>query len=396
MIHTRLATLVACGSLLFACGASPDATPGESNDPGTNPAADGGTNPVTNPGGDAGTTPGSDAGAIPEPPLDPFPNGAVTMAGAADSGDDDGVRGDARFNNPVNVLVTSDGSVLVADYDNGIVRRVDPEGRVGTLVRQPNFNRPFGLVITADGTLYVETDGNDMGGRSYETGTIWRVNMNSGEATPLVRDIGRPRGMAALPDGRIALSDPEHHTLSIFNPTTMEVTPLAGTTGQAGYMDGMGADARFDRPYDIVVRNGSLIVADQNNHRLRTVALDGTVTTLAGSGIAATTDGTGEAAAFNQPQGLAVDGAGNLYVSEMAGNVVRRVRTDGSVATVAGDGTSGYRDGDPLSARFFGLEGIDVSDDGALLFIADGNRGGMDSFHRVRRVVLDEEALTRR
>lgn len=394
MIHTRLATLVACGSLLFACGASPDATLNGETDSGPNPTADAGTNP--NPGSDAGTNPDSDAGEIPEPPLAPFPDGAVTMAGASDSGDDDGVRTEARFNNPVNVLATPDGSVIVADYDNGTVRRIDAEGRVGTLVRQRNFARPFGLVLMPDGTLYVETDSNDMGNRSYETGTIWRVDMASGEATPLVRDIGRPRGMAALPDGRIVLSDPQHHVISIFNPTTMEVTPLAGARGQEGYTDGSGADARFARPYDIVVRGGVIIVADQNNHRLRSVALDGTVTTLAGSGIAATTDGAGEAAAFNQPQGLAVDSAGNLYVSEMAGNVVRRVRPDGSVATIAGDGTSGYRDGDPLSARFFGLEGIDVSDDGALLFVADGNRGGMDSFHRVRRVVLDAEALTRR
>ena len=67
---------------------------------------------------------------------------------------------------------------------------------------------------------------------------------------------------------------------------------------------------------------------------------------------------------------------------------VRRVAPDGAVTTVAGDGTAGYMDGDPLMAQFYGLEGLGISTDGAILYLPDGNRGSEDPYHRVRRILL--------
>lgn len=367
MKNRLLLSFGVCASLLACSGDS--GSPASPSSP-NNPGADGG----------AAT---SDGGADPvELPLGP---GVSTLAGASESGAEDGARGDARFNNPVNTLVAPDGRILVADYDNGRVRVLRPDGQTATLVRQPNFSRPFGMVFAADGTLYVETDANDMGGRSFETGTIWRVGAD-GAATPLVRDIGRPRGLAALPDGRIAMSDPEHHILRVFDPRTMQVTDLAGAENMPGYADGAGAEARFNRPYDIVLAGDRLIVADQNNHRLRAVTLAGAVSTVAGDGMMGSTDGPAMMARFNKPQGLARDAAGNLYVTELGGYVVRRVTAGAMVTTIAGAGRAGFRDGDAMMARFFGLEGIDVTADGAFVYVADGNRGGNDDYHRVRRL----------
>lgn len=363
---------------------------GCASDPGS-AGAPGGSDPSNNPGGrDGGVgNPGSDAGDGTEPggapPELPPGAGVGTLAGSSESGAADGVRTEARFNNPTNVLVAPDGRIIVADYDNGLIRALSPSGVVTTLVRQTNFARPFGLAMTPDGALYVQTDSDDEGGHSYTTGTLWRVG-NDGTASPLVRDLGRPRGLAALPDGRVAMADPEHHSIRVYNPMTLQVIDLAGVEDQAGYLDGMGHAARFNRPYDLVVAGDRILVADQNNHRIRAVALDGAVSTFAGSGTMGTADGLALQARFNRPQGLARDAAGNVYVTEMGGYVVRRIAPDGTVGTIAGSGRSGYRDGDALQARFFGLEGIDVTPDGAFVYVSDGNRGGSDDSHRVRRI----------
>lgn len=112
------------------------------------------------------------------------------------------------------------------------------------------------------------------------------------------------------------------------------------------------------------------------------------MSTYAGTGLPGSTDGTQLTATFNSPQALAIDADGNIFVTDMAGYVVRRVAVDGTVRTVAGVGRAGYADGDPMQAQFFGLEGLDVSANGRDLFVADGNRGGTEHSHRIRRIEL--------
>ncbi len=337
--------------------------------------------------GDSGPAifdPDSDpAGAIPAPG-----DGAITLSGGAQSGQVDGPREQARFNNPVNVVLGPDNNLYVADTDNGLIRVVRPSGMVHTLTRQENFSHPFGMAFGPDGTLYVQTDANDMGGRNNDTGTLWRVDRRTGAATVLVRDIGRPRSLLALADGTLVMADNRHHVVRRFNPTTLEVTELAGALDQPGYVDGARDAARFDEPCNLVLVGDRIILADQNNHRLRTITMTGEVGTFAGSGEGTTRDGQDTAAAFNRPQGLAVDRDGNVFVTELSGYRVRHVTPQGLVTTVAGTGRAGFADGEPMQAEFFGLEGIDVSADGKVIYLADGNRGGMDPYHRIRRVML--------
>ena len=314
--------------------------------------------------------------------------GAITLAGAEQPALIDGGRDVARFSNPANLTLGSDGNLYVADNDNSCIRIVRPSGQVLTFTRQEGFSHPFGLAFAADGSLYAQTDGNDRGERSFDTGTLWRVDRRTGHATPLARDLGRPRGLAVLPDGRVVLVDNEHHVIRTYDPSTGAVSDLAGARDQPGFAEGVGADARFNRPYDVVVVGDRLLVADQNNQRIRAVTFTGRVSTYAGSGGVGSVNGASAAATFNRPQALAIDGTGNVYVTELGGFVVRRVSPDGFVTTVAGAGAGGFQNGSPMQAKFFGLEGLDVSADGRTLFIADGNRGGAEPNHRVRRVVL--------
>ena len=323
---------------------------------------------------------GEDAG------LPPLGVGVITMAGSSEHGALDGLRDAARFWNPVNVAFGPDGNVYVADYDNNLVRTIDPDGRVRTLVRQAGFEHPFGLAFAPDGTLYVETDVNDLGERSTMTGTLWRVGRD-GRATALARDLGRPRGMVVLGDGRLFLADPEHHVVRIYDPVNNRTVDLAGEYDSPGFADGEGSSARFNAPVDVARVGDAVIVADRENHRLRAVTLDGRVTTFAGGAASGAVDGDRMSARFMRPYALASDGAGNLFVTDLDSYVLRRVSADGVVTTFAGDGRSGFADAlEPRQAQFFGLEGMDVSPDGSTLYVADGNRGGTGDYHRVRRI----------
>jgi sugar lactone lactonase YvrE len=318
----------------------------------------------------------------------PMTEGVSTLAGYSNPGYQDGNRQVNLFNNPVNVVYGPDGKLYVADFDNSKLRVIDMDGNATTVIAKDNFSRPFGLVFVGN-TLYVSTDRDGQGqhdpiGSTVQmTGSVWRVDTAARTATVVVEKIGRPRSLAALSDGRLAIADYAHHVIQILDPESGALTPLAGTWNAKGAADGTGGAASFDEPYGIVQRDdGKLVVADYGNHKLRLVGLDGTVTTLAGS-TAGFADGTGGAAKFNHPQGITKAG-GDLYVTDIDNYRVRKISGD-SVSTVAGDGTPGYKDDDNKGAsQFYGLEGISVKSDGSRIFVADGTRGEDVPYNRIR------------
>ena len=321
----------------------------------------------------------------------PLGAGVSTLAGWSEPGNADGPRDVAAFNNPVNVEVGPDGNIYVCDFDNSLVRRVSPEGFVTTLTDQSDFVNPFGIVFAPDGTLYVQTDGNDVGERDRTTGTIWQVDTSTGAATVVVRNIGRPRGLAALADGRLVIVDINTHVVRLLDPNagTPVPIPLAGSIDQPGDVDATGSAARFNQPYGVAVTaDGDLLVADQLNNKIRKVTLAGVVTTFAGFGLAGDRDGALLFAKFNAPQDVSIDAVGNVYVSDSGNFVIRLLDPSGQVSTLAGDGTAGYVDGVAQQARFYGMEGISVTADSQFLFVGDGNRGDGEPYHRIRRVNL--------
>lgn len=356
-----LATLVACTG---GGGGDPDPVD-----------IDGGTPPpdAGDPGKDGGPSPDASPDAPPTvEELPPLGDGLGTLSGASVPGRVDGVRGIARFSNPVNVVSDGAGGVIVCDFDNHALRRVDAAGTSSSMTLPSTFARPFGVVRSGD-TLYVQTDRSTTG---TPTGALWRITLSTGAAT-LVRDnVGRYRGIAMLSDGRLVGAEYQQHVVSILDPATGAATVLAGAAGQAGLVNATGAAARFDVPYDVVVLPGDeIVVADFGNQVLRKISLDGTVVTYASG--------------FMTPQGLALDAAGTIYVSDPESGTVEAVAPGGAVTTVAGTGTRGYLDAeDPLAAQLFGLEGIDVSADGAYLYVADGSGGEDLPYHRVRRLTL--------
>lgn len=318
----------------------------------------------------------------------PIGNGANTLAGSGDAGYVDGNRAIARFNNPVNVAVGPDGNIYVADFDNSKVRVVDTSGNTSTLISQSGFAHPFGLAFVGD-TLYVQTDANPQGQHTDGslTGTIWVVDLNAKTAMPIAQGMGRPRGLTALADGRLAAADYEHHVIQIIDPKSGQVSTLAGMMDTAGFADGAGTGARFSIPYGMVQRqDGTLVVCDAGNNRLRVVTLTGQVTTLAGTGTAGFADGAMGSAMLKGPEGIAIDDSGDLFVADTLNFRIRKISGD-TISTIAGNGSSGFADNsDPLQAQFYGLEGLSVTSDGAAIYIADGTRGDPVMFNRVRVV----------
>ena len=242
-----------------------------------------------------------------------------TLAGTAGQpGSTDAMGPAARFNLPSAVAADAAGNVYVADTNNSVIRKIRPDGTVST------FAGTAGQTGSTDGV-----------------GPAARFN--------------QPEGVAVDPAGDVFVADRSNFTIRKILPDGT-VSTLAGTAGQFGSIDGVGAAARFGWLQNLAVDSaGNIYAADTFYNVIRKIVPDGSVSTVAGTaGQSGSTDGIGAAARFNQPQGVAVDAAGNVYVADTANHTIRRIRPDGTVTTFAGaPGQSGWSDGNGAEALFF-------------------------------------------
>jgi len=188
-----------------------------------------------------------------------------------------------------------------------------------------------------------------------------------------------PEGLVSDTSGNIYIADTANSVIRRMTPAGV-VTTLAGQAGVTGSADGIGTAAQFNFPSGIAIDGaGNLYVADTFNSTIRKILPNGTVSTLAG--LAPTSanpsptnegsgNGTGAAARFQTPRALAVDGAGNIYVADTQNNMIRKVTPAGVVTTVAGTTTSAYLDATGTNARFSYPWGI-ASDSSGNLWVAD-------------------------
>ncbi len=237
------------------------------------------------------------------------PVGTVgTIAGSGTAGYLDGPGSSAQFNSPKAISSLPDGSMLVAEFKNNRIRKLGTNGSVSTFAgsgapggqngpaASAQFAGPHGIHVASTGVVYV----SDFSG-------------------------GRIRAIAL--DGT--------------------VSTLAGAAdGSAGYVDATGPTARFNQPTFILeAPDGSLYVADYGNHAIRNVSVSGTVSTLVGGKGSGGKDGPASIAQLNGPVGMTFDPAGNLYIAEKVGQRIRRLGIDGTVSTVFGSGAAGFGEG---------------------------------------------------
>ncbi|MEY4201225.1 MAG: hypothetical protein RLZZ265_2965 [Verrucomicrobiota bacterium] len=173
----------------------------------------------------------------------------------------------------------------------------------------------------------------------------------------------QPAGLVVDADGNLLVADVGNHTIRRISTNGM-VSILAGAVGQSGFLDGSVTEARFNQPYFLALDTaGDLYVTELINHTVRKITKAGVVSTFAG--------GSGQ---FNRPAGLAFDPAGNLYVADTANHVIRLVTPGGLVLTLAGvPGNGGSNDGPAATARFYFPSDLTVDAQGNIYVSDSGN-----------------------
>jgi gliding motility-associated-like protein len=257
----------------------------------------------------------------------------TTFAGNGQYSYTDGAANAASFRIPTGLAIDNDNNIYVADFGNDVIRKITPQGLVSTFA------------------------GNGSGGRDNGTGTQ--------------ASFYRPSGLALDPSGVIYVVEQVGEDVRKITATA-QVSLLAGS-GFIGKADGTGTAASFNTPVDVAIGpDRNLYVSDMQNHLIRKITADGKVSTFAGNGIAASTNGTLLQASFGGPQGIAFDSNGNLFIADSYSYTVRKVSTEGMVTTFAGNGNRASIDGIGTSAGFTEPTylAFDTNDD---LYVADAN-----------------------
>jgi hypothetical protein len=307
-------------------------------------------------------------------------------------GSSDGTGMAAEFSDPQGVAVDSAGNIYVVDTYNCTVRKVTPAGVVTTLAGTPgvvgstdgtgpgaSFRYPLGAAVDASGNVYVVDSGNATLRKITPAGAVTTLAGAAGspgyaDGTGGAARFNQPWGVATDANGNIYVADTNNQVIRMVTPAGV-VTTLAGTPILAGSADGTGAAAGFNYPEGLAIDlSGNLYVADAVNQTIRKVSPSGSVSTLAGSpSLSGSADGTGSAARFNYPAGVAADGLGNIYVADTQNNTVRIVSPTGTVVTLAGaPQVANYGNGTGSTARFGAIQGIAVDASGQV-YISDSS-----------------------
>lgn len=334
----------------------------------------------------------------------------TTIAGSPiNTNGTDGSGLNAAFNNPQGLAVDSNDVVYVADTGDNEIREIVSEPLdsptnwyVATISGSTNsgsgngtnlnarFNGPVSIAIDAGGNLYVSDTGNGTIRELVPSGTNWAVSTIAGTAgtngaadgTNGDAQFNSPEGITISPNGSVFVADTLNDTIRMLKlvGTNWVVTTIAGSPGIIGTNDGSNSLAHFYNPEGIAANaDGDLYVADTTNDIIRKLSLVGTnwvVTTIAGlAQSAGSADGTGNDARFSYPGGIALDTNGNLYVADSGNETIRKLvfsGTNWTVSTIGGvAGIAGYADGTGTNALFTFPKGICVDLYGRLFI--DGN-----------------------
>jgi sugar lactone lactonase YvrE len=318
--------------------------------------------------------------------------GAAPQAGSRDAAD--GTQ--ARLYNPNGLAGDGKGSVYIADRGNHLVRKLDlgsgavstvagSTGKAGSMdgpVASATLNSPTGLALDGN-RLFVAGGDHAIRQIALDSGVVSTIAgvpsvTGSDDGTP--GHFNGPMGLVADGAGSLYVADNGNHTIRQVVIATGAVSTLVGSAGQSGSSDGSGSAARCNGPVGLALDgSGHLFVADSGNHAIRRIDLaTKAVTTLAGqAGSSDSSDGVGSAAHFVSPWGLALDGAGQLLVSDSGGPTLRRIDlAGGQVTTLAGTvGRQGVKLGN-LPASLNSPTGVVALADGTIV-LASSNENSL-------------------
>jgi sugar lactone lactonase YvrE len=317
--------------------------------------------------------------AEPEPEVKfDYEDYTFTLLAGGSEGSKDGKGAAAQFKWPHGLAVDPAGNVFVGDRGNYLIRKITSDGTVTTLAGSPGkygrvdgigeaarFWYPMGTALDASGNIYVA----DSSGQAIRKVTpAGAVSTLAGTPETAERKLGfgevhylhHPTGVAVDKNGNVFVGDSNNFVIRKIAPDGT-LTTVAGLPGTAGTTDGDAKSARFVFPGGVALdAKGNLYVTDKMS--IRKIDTSGVVSTLAGSSDdIGTTDGTGSAARFSNPNAIASDSAGNVYVADNGNKNVRKITPDGVVKTLRDVGNA---------AAFGSPSGIAVDDKGQV-YVAD-------------------------
>lgn len=322
-----------------------------------------------------------------------------TFAGQATPGSDDATGTAAKFNGPGGVAVDGAGNVYVTDTANHTIRFITPGGVVTTLAGQPGtpgttngsgpaarFNAPEGIAFHPDGSLLVTETNNHVIRKVTPLGVVTTFagqigTPGSGGGTTAAASFRSPAGITVGPDGTVYLSDSDNYTVRRILPNG-QVQNLAGMVGTEGSADGVGPAAGFKKAYGVALTpSGELLVTDRDNNTIRQMTTTGLTSLVAGAvGSPGLVDSAASPSKFNFPAGITADASGYLYVADTGNHTIRKVSPAGVVTTLAGDiGVPGSDEGTGAGARFRQPRGLALDPSGNLYAADTGN-------HTIRKI----------
>jgi hypothetical protein len=297
----------------------------------------------------------------------------TTFAGNGDIGSDDGPDTTAKFFAPFGLATDAGGNIIVADAANNKIRKITPDGIVSTVAgdgtigtrngaaNTAQFNFPRGVATDKAGNIYVTDAGNNLIRKITPAGTVSTI---AGDGTDGFADgqgilvkFSFPVDLLVDTAGNIFLTDGN-------NGRIRKITPqgLVSTVGNEiqGFPDGIDMDGA-----------GNLYIANVAYHIIQKMSPSGVLETIAGSSIPGLMNGPVNHARFLNPEGLAIDAAGNLYIGDLGNSIIRKITPAGEVSTLAGS-QRGFGNGLASTARFNEPSGITIDKSGNI-YVADVN-----------------------
>ncbi len=338
--------------------------------------------------------------------INPDPGVIATIAGTGTAGNlgSGGPALKAELDGPFGIAFDASGNLYFSDFVNCLVHKVTPAGIITTIAGNGTrgsggdggpatsavLNHPQGLAFDAAGDLYIADGGGSRIRKVTPAGLISTVAGTGtaggiGDGGPATKAELRYSGAIAFDAaGNFYIADWGNNRIRMVTPAGI-ISTVAGN-GNMGYTGdgGLALSAMLNQPQGIAVdAHGNIFVADQGNNVIREFTVGGKIKTVAGNGTAgyAGDGGPATSAELNNPNSVHVDASDNLYIADLVNNVIRKVTANGTITTIAGNGVMNYGGdgGSALKAELNQPADAEIDPDGSLVITDFGNS-------RVRKV----------
>lgn len=318
-----------------------------------------------------------------------------TFAGSGSYEFANGTGSAASFKTPWGIAADSDGNLYVADTFNHQIRKITPTGVVTTFAGSTvcsntclsgssdgtgtaaTFTYPHGIAVDSKGNVFVAHNSSirkitPLGVVTTFAGSTTTGNTNG---TGVAATFGSsPWAIAIDSSDNLFVADISNNNIRKITPSGVVTTFAGSTLGASGSANGTGTAATFNSPSGLAFDSlGNLFVADQFNNTIRKITSAGVVTNFAGSTTSGSSDGIGTASTFYTPTGVVADSSNNLYVTDSVNKLIRKITSDGEVTTVMGATAGGNIDGIGKAARFSSPVAITKDSSGNLYIVDYGN-----------------------